>query len=75
LELAKNIAGLKVFVGEFAELQTQFGGGQIIYKEHPSNRHFTGIEEPRDWISGVEGYFPSFFAFWKKVKKELNEFN
>ena len=71
LELGSQIPGLQVFTGEFHELKTAFSGSDIYYKEHPLSKHFEGIEESRDWMSGVTGYFPSFFGFWKKCHKEL----
>jgi deoxyribodipyrimidine photo-lyase len=60
-----------VFVGVFDELQKQAGISDIIFKEHPLNKNYKGKEEPRDWMFSVKGYYPSFFAFWKKCKKEL----
>ena len=74
LSLAQNIANIQVFVGSFEELRQQYAVGNIYYKEHPLNRGYTGQEEPRDWITeNVSGYFPSFFAYWKKVEKQLNK--
>jgi len=71
LDLGKNIEGLQVFVGEFQDLMAQYHLEKTYYKEHPTNQHYRGIQEPRDWLFTVEGYYPSFFAFWKKCKKEL----
>lgn len=46
----------------------------IRYKEHPLNKDYQGICEPRDWIAPtVQGYYPSFFAYWKAVKKQLDK--
>ena len=70
-DLSENIEGIQVFVGEFSELLEQVNSDRIVFKEHPSNRHYQGKEEPRDWLCGVTGYSPSFFAFWKKCKKIL----
>lgn len=70
--LAENIPDLKVFVGEFMELQKHLNTQKIIYKEHPLNMNYLGQEEQRDWLSSINGYFPSFFAFWKKCKKEIS---
>ena len=61
-----NVVG---FVGEFTELAKQ-SSATIRYKEHPLNTHYVGIEEPREWMFDVHGYYPSFFAFWKKCKKQ-----
>jgi deoxyribodipyrimidine photo-lyase len=70
-DLAKNIDGIEIFVGDFTELLEQLNSDRIIFKEHPTNRQYQGKEEPRDWLCDVTGYFPSFFAFWKKCKKAL----
>jgi len=70
LALAKNIPEIKVFVGSFAQLQEKVNA-DIYFKEHPTNQHYKGIEDSRDWMTGVTGYYPSFFKFWKQAKKEL----
>ena len=71
LALAAEIKEMKIFVGEFKDLQKQLGDASIYYKEHPTNMHYVGKEESRAWISEVKGYYPSFFSFWKKVKKQI----
>ncbi|MEM1257983.1 MAG: FAD-binding domain-containing protein [Bacteroidota bacterium] len=71
LKLSKNIDGAQLFVGEFQDLISKHITGQVFFKEHPANNHYQGIQEERDWMFTVTGYFPSFFAFWKKCKKEL----
>ena len=71
LALTKNIEGMQLYVGEFSTLNQLIKTDSIVYKEHPTNRHYQGKEESREWISSIKGYFPSFFAFWKKAKKEL----
>jgi len=69
LGLSKNIAGIQLFVGSFAELSEQVNSSTIYFKEHPLNKGYTGIEEPRDWIAEkITGYSPSFFSYWKKVE-------
>ena len=70
-ELSKNIPGIQLAVCEFKELIARHEHGEIFFREHPTNRHYRGREEPRDWMSTVKGYHPSFFSFWKKCKKEL----
>ncbi len=70
-ELSKNIENMQVFVGEFSELEKTYQPGEVHYKEHPLNKHYKGVEESRDWMFPVEGDFRSFFAFWKKCKKNL----
>lgn len=69
LDLSGNIPNMQVFVGEFEALSI-LCKGEIYYKEHPLNV-YNGIEDSRDWMFDVKGYYPSFFGFWKKCKKEL----
>lgn len=67
-----NIANIQIYVGEFNDLASTYNIVNIHYKEHPLNIHYKGIEEPREWMFDVQGYYPSFFAFWKKCKKQLS---
>jgi deoxyribodipyrimidine photo-lyase len=72
LALSHNIPNVQVYAGSFQSLINHCGKSQMHFKEHPLNRHYKGVEEPRDWIaSEVDGYFPSFFGYWKKVEKCL----
>lgn len=70
-ELAKNIEGIQIYVGEFDILIQEYSLDNIFFKEHPLNTNYQGTEESRDWMFDVQGYFPSFFGFWKKCKKQL----
>lgn len=73
LDLAANIPGIQLYVGEFQELQHTYKN-EFHFKEHPTNRHYQGIEHPREWMfPHLTGYFPSFFAYWKKGKRLLHE--
>ena len=73
LDLAKkNIPSIQVYVGEFKDLIKDHFVKELYYKEHPTNTHYQGVEEPRDWMFDVRGYYPSFFSFWKKCKKQLD---
>ena len=71
LALAENIQAIQLFTGEFDDLVIQYHLHNVHFKEHPLNAHYRGAEEPRDWMFNVKGYFSSFFAFWKKCRKEL----
>jgi len=73
IALSKNIPNLILYVGEYENLLSQVHATQVVYKEHPLNQHYQGTEELREWMSSVQGYFPSFFGFWKKCKKELRQ--
>ncbi len=70
LKLSKNINNIQLFVGEFEELCAKIDPLQVNYKEHPTNIHYKGIIHDRDWMfKEVKGYYPSFFAYWKKCIK------
>lgn len=73
LALSKNIKDIQVYVGEFKALVKQYSLQEIHFKEHPLNYNYTGTEHSRDWIFDVKGYYPSFFSYWKKCKKELKK--
>ena len=71
LKLAENIDQIQIYVGEFKELAQAYNLKSIYFKEHPLNSHYQGKKEEREWMFSVQGYFPSFFKFWKNCKKEL----
>ena len=70
IALSKNIKDIQIYVGSFQSLVLNLEINSIHYKEHPLNIGYVGVQEERDWIANeVVGYYPSFFAYWKKVKK------
>ncbi len=72
ITLAQNIKGIQIYVGEFNDIQKEIKNSEIYFKEHPTNLHYEGIEESRDWLAKeVTGYYPSFFGYWKKLQKLL----
>lgn len=73
-KLASAIAGIQIYTGEFRELIHEFGIKNIYYREHPLSRHYHGTEEPREWMFPVNGYYPSFFAYWKQCQKHLGRY-
>lgn len=73
LKLSENIPDIKIFVGEFSELNEIISPENIIYKEHPSCRYYIGTEEKRTTLFEIEGEFQSFFSYWKKIKKDLQK--
>jgi deoxyribodipyrimidine photo-lyase len=67
LDLAKNIDGIQIMVGEFSDLAKLTT--KIFYKEHPTNSHYTGTQVPREWLwPSVDEYYPSFFGYWKNCE-------
>lgn len=74
LALSRNIPDMQVFVGSFEALQAHTKTSRLYFKEHPLHAHYQGIAEARDWIcEAVSGYFPSFFAYWKVIEKQLKK--
>lgn len=72
IALSRNIPNIQVYVGEFETLYQKIKLQTVYFKEHPTNHHFIGIKEKREWIFSTQGYHNSFFAYWKKCKTELN---
>ena len=68
----ENIPNIQIYTGEFNSLKSEHSTRTVFYKEHPLNEHYVGIEDSRDWMFNVQGYYPSFFSFWKKCKKQLH---
>ncbi len=74
IDLAKNIDGLQVFVGEANEIPLLNQFPDIYSKEHPAFNHLPGKKDERDWLfPEVKGYYNSFFSFWKKCEKTLQK--
>jgi deoxyribodipyrimidine photo-lyase len=78
IALSKNIAGLKLYVGEVTTLINLIPAAvssqneNFISKEHPLFDYYPGIKDDRDWMfPTVTGYYPSFFSYWKKCERAL----
>lgn len=78
IALSKNIDGIIIYAGEVDVLIKQYEGLTIsnafISKEHPAFEYYPGIKDNRDWMfPNTEGYYPSFFGFWKKGTSTKNK--
>jgi deoxyribodipyrimidine photo-lyase len=74
MKIATQIPGLQVFVGSFDALQKLTGPSTLNFREHPLNRHYQGVEEPREWMIQVtQPVKGSFFSFWKKYEWQLQQ--
>ncbi len=74
LELAANIPGIQVAVGAFKEVFPSSCHHRIHFKEHPTNTHYKGTLHARQWMfPSVTGFYPSFFAYWKKCERQLEQ--
>ena len=84
VDLGKNnIPGIQIFIGNFEDLLFALETTKVVssienkkqnifFKEHPTTQHYQGIREERDWLfPEVNGYYPSFFGYWKKCEKYL----
>ncbi len=72
LKLSENIERIQIYVGEFGELQSEYNLSDLYFKEHPTNLHYKGSRDERDWMfPDVNGHFQSFFAYWKRCVNGL----
>ena len=71
IDLAQNIPGIQVYIGEFDQLLTALNPNETYFKEHPAATHYYGTRDERDWIFKVKGYYPSFFSYWKQCIREM----
>lgn len=70
VELSKNISNIQVYTGSFAELKNEYKLNNIIFKEHPLNKHYEGEKDEREWMFYTDN-MKSFFNYWKKCRKFL----
>ncbi|MFN5253887.1 MAG: FAD-binding domain-containing protein [Chitinophagaceae bacterium] len=80
IDLSKNIEGIQVYTGEIADIENLYKTNntwenqKIISKEHPAFAYYPGIKDQRDWMfPEVNGYYPSFFGFWKKAVRSFRK--
>ena len=72
VSLSENIEGIQIVVGEFSSLNQRIEEQHVIFKKTPAELSLQGSRrEDREWMSSVAGYYPGFFKFWNKVKKEI----
>ncbi len=70
LSQAALIEGLTCFVGEWEMWNQKTTDRRIFFVEHPLFAHYQGTQLSRSWMfPEVDGYYPSFFGFWKQVEK------
>jgi deoxyribodipyrimidine photo-lyase len=66
------IPDLEVFVGTFAQLPNVTEAAEVFYTIHPTNTDWHGTTDEPAWLfPQVQGYYPSFMAFWKKAERFL----
>jgi deoxyribodipyrimidine photo-lyase len=69
IALSKNINKIQIHVGSFTHLIKDYNLKSIIFKEHPLNAHYKGVEDNRDWMFENKDNLNSFFSYWNKSKK------
>ncbi|MCB9246723.1 MAG: deoxyribodipyrimidine photolyase [Flavobacteriales bacterium] len=74
LNLGENIPGLQVYCGSANDLVSRYKGSIVRFREHPFYKHLPGAPESREWLSSIRDSYPSFFKFWKMVRKDLGIF-
>lgn len=74
IALSHNIPNIQLMVASFEELQNLYKGKKIVFKEHPTNSHYIGTQQNREFlVDTITGYHPSFFSYWKKIKKVIKK--
>jgi deoxyribodipyrimidine photo-lyase len=74
IDLSKNIEGIQIFTGEFDDLKAISGNSSSIFKAHTAFKNYAGTAENYDDLfPQVNGYFSSFFSYWKKCEKYLHQ--
>lgn len=74
LQLAQNIKGLQLYLGEYETLRKQYQN-QFIAKEHPLFKYEDATIEPRDWLAHkVHESYSSYSKYFKKVKEKHDEY-
>jgi deoxyribodipyrimidine photo-lyase len=73
LDLAQNISGLQIFVGEVTDLPLS-DYKTITTRKYPAIEHWKNIpsieiREPNYMFPTVSGYFGSFMGYWKMCEK------
>ena len=67
----ENIKDIQIFYGNFEEFYSKYNVSNLIFKEHPLNKHYSGLEDQRDWLFKIEGEYLSFFKYWNKIRKKI----
>ena len=73
--LSKNIPDIQIYIGSFDALSAELLPRLPVYfKEHPLNKGYRGIAEPRSWLEdSVTGFYPSFSSYWRAVEPALEK--
>ncbi|GGI23397.1 FAD-binding domain-containing protein [Pedobacter mendelii] len=82
IALAKNIPDIQIYNGEISAIKSLYNQSNLslseafISKEHVAFGHYPGIKDSYDWMfPEVVGEYSSFFSYWKRCSKFLQEYN
>lgn len=71
---AQKIPGMQIFWGSWDDLVNYCRGQKIYQKEHPHLKFWGAEGDERDWIfPEIDGFFPSFFGYWKRAEKVISK--
>lgn len=70
----ENLPQLQIYIGSIDTLWRALGDRTVHYRKHPALRHWPGVGEPSpELFPEVQGYYPSFFKFWKQCQKRIHQ--
>ncbi len=70
MDLARQVPNIRFYWGELEDFVN--AGFEVITKEHPIVNGVSGVGyDKRDWLTPKMMLQNSFFAFWKKAKKQV----
>ena len=73
-DIQDNVSDENAKQVSFAELQQHTHESTLYFREHPLNKHYKGIEDPREWmIQTSQPAQGSFFSFWKKYERQIEK--
>jgi deoxyribodipyrimidine photo-lyase len=74
IDLARDIPGMQIYVGEFSDLVKQLSR-EVYYKKHQSVTHWTGNGEEAELMfpDVPKKSYNSFTSFWKQCEKHQNK--
>ncbi|MGV3459744.1 MAG: FAD-binding domain-containing protein [Flavobacterium sp.] len=73
LGAARNISGIRIYRGSYAQLKRDHPSRAFIAKEHPLFDYPGARIEPREWLAeAVDGSYPSFTKYYATVLQKYH---